>query len=257
MTGDERAVRGGRLQVLPDPRALARRAADVFTSMATNSQHENAAWSVALAGGSTPRALYEILAAEARGPTSRIDWSRAHIYWGDERCVPPDHPDSNYMMARETLLDRVAVPSAHVHRMRGEEDDPDRAAALYESEMRASFAVEAPEVPRFDLVLLGLGSDAHTASLFPGSPALRETTRLVAAPYVEKLAAHRITLTPRLLNAAAHVIFLVSGAAKAAPLRDVLEGGERPDLFPAQCVRPARGTLLWLVDAEAAAELRA
>lgn len=257
MSADERAVRGGRLRIVRDGHELARIAGDVFATVAETALRERGRFTIALAGGATPRASYAVLAADARSPKPRLDWSRAHVYWGDERCVPPDHPDSNYRMARETLLDVVPVPEAQVHRMRGEEEDPARAAALYETVLRASFDAAAPEVPRFDLVLLGLGTDAHTASLFPGSPVLPETTRLVAAPFVEKLGTHRITLTPPVLNAARHVVFMVSGSTKAEALRDVLEGEERPDLRPAQCVRPDRGSLLWLVDAEAAARLSA
>jgi 6-phosphogluconolactonase len=257
MIGDARAVRGGTLVVARDASDLARRGADVVASVAGKALEDRGRFSIALAGGATPRALYEVLAADAGGTARRIDWSRAHVFWGDERCVPPEHPDSNYRMAREALLDRVPIPAAQVHRMRGEDPDPDRAAALYESELRTALGAAAPEIPRLDLVLLGLGPDAHTASLFPGSAFLSGMAPLVAAPYVEKLAAHRITLTPPVLNAASQVVFLVSGSAKASPLRDVLEGEVRPELRPAQCVRPSPGALLWLVDAEAASRLRA
>jgi 6-phosphogluconolactonase len=257
MRTDERAVRGGTLRVARDASDLARRAADVFASIAEDAVRKRGRFMVALAGGDTPRALYAVLAADAQVPAPRLDWSRARVFWGDERCVPPDHPESNYRMASEALLDKVPIPAAHVHRMRGEDEDPQRAADLYASVLRAAFGAPAPELPRFDLVLLGLGADAHTASLFPGSSVLRETARLVAAPHVEKLAAHRLTLTPPVLNAAMHVVFLVSGRAKAGPLRDVLEQEVRPELRPAQCVRPERGELLWLVDAEAASRLGA
>lgn len=248
-------MRGGRLQMAADPAELARCAADDFASTSRDALRARGRFTVALAGGATPRALYEVLAEGPEGPERGIDWARTHVFWGDERCVPPDHPDSNYRMAHEALLARVPIPPANVHRMRGEESDPERAAARYEAELCDFFGTSPPTAPRLDLVLLGLGPDAHTASLFPGSPALREATRLVAAPFVEKLAAHRITLTPAVLNAAARVVFLVSGRAKAATLRDVLEGEERPDLRPAQGVRPARGSLLWIVDAAAASRL--
>jgi len=259
----ERPVRGGTIVVARDAQALARLAAARFHAVGAQAVRRAGRFMVALAGGSTPRALYEELAREAPsvgGPgavAGVLDWTRAHVFWGDERCVPPEHPDSNYRMAAETLLSEVPIPADHVHRMRGEEVDPERAAALYAAEIRDAFAAAPAEMPRFDLVLLGLGPDAHTASLFPGSPAIAETSRLTAAPYVEKLGAHRITLTPPLLNAAAQVLFLVSGKSKAAPLRDVLEGEIRPALRPAQCIRPHAGALLWLVDEDAASLLGA
>ena len=259
MARDERAVRGGRLEVAPDAEALARLAAHHFRAAAAGAVRRGGRFAVALAGGSTPRALYAELARSAAAPEPAVDWSRARVFWGDERCVPPDHPDSNYRMARETLLDQVAIPRDRIHRMRGEDADPDRAAALYEAELRAALGASeeaVPGIPRLDLVLLGLGPDAHTASLFPGSPALEETVRLVAAPFVAKLNARRLTLTPPALNAALRVMFLVSGSGKAAPLRDVLEGEVRPDVHPAQCVRPSSGTVLWLADAAAASLLR-
>jgi 6-phosphogluconolactonase len=181
-----------------------------------------------------------------------VDWARVHVFWGDERCVPPDHAESNYRMAREALLDQVSIiPAQNVHRMRGE-IDPEEAADGYETDLRACFGVSAP--PRFDLILLGMGDDGHTASLFPGAEAIREQARWVAAYYVEKLGAWRLTLTPVVLNAAANVIFLVVGAGKAARLREVLDGPYQPDRLPAQVVRPSDGRLLWMVDQAASSE---
>jgi 6-phosphogluconolactonase len=221
---------------------------------------------VALAGGATPRALYRLLCDPAAPFRDRIAWETLHFFWGDERHVPPDHPDSNYRMAREAMLDHVPVPAAHVHRIASEEPDAARAAARYERELIDVFhlaadregAASAAELdwPRFDLVLLGLGEDGHTASLFPGSPVLAESRHLVAAVWVESHQSWRITLTPPVLDHAAAVIFLVSGAAKAAALAAVLEGEPRPALLPAQAVTPVDGRLLWLVDEEAAAQLR-
>jgi 6-phosphogluconolactonase len=244
--------------------------------------------SIALAGGSTPRALYRLLADPAAPYRARIDWQAVHFFWGDERHVPPDHPDSNFRMAREAMLDHVQVPAAHVHRIAAEEPDAERAARRYERELIEVFGLRrdrgdgedaaggadalgdadavgdaAREWPRFDMVLLGMGEEGHTASLFPGSPLLADRALqrpsaqpLAAAVWVEKLATWRITLTPPVLDHAATVIFLVSGAAKAPALAAVLEGEPRPELYPAQVVAPVDGRLLWLVDREAAAQLR-
>jgi 6-phosphogluconolactonase len=196
----------------------------------------------ALSGGTTPRKLYALL---ARPPlVRRIDWSRVEFFWGDERCVPPDHADSNYRTAREALLDLIQPDPAHVHRMRGE-DPPEQAAAAYEAELRRAFELrEGSPPPSFDLILLGMGADGHTASLFPGSAVLQEARRWVASDR------NRVTLTLPVLNAAAHVLFLVSGTDKAQRLAEVLAG---PDSgLPAQRVRPTHGKLEWSVDAAAA-----
>ena len=211
---------------------------------------------VSLSGGSTPNALYELLATPAW--IRRIDWARTDVFWGDERCVPPDDPASNYRSARERLLDRLPAP-ARVHRIRGE-DEPEKAAAAYERELRATFGT--PDGPprtapgsRFDVVLLGVGPDGHTASLFPGTAAVHESVRWVVAHHVAAVSMWRITLTPIVLDAAAEVLFLVSGREKAAIVREVLEGPHRPDVFPAQVVAPRAGRLRWLLDAAAASEL--
>jgi len=240
----------------------------------------------ALAGGSTPRALYRLLADPAAPFRGRMDWAALQFFWGDERHVPPDHPDSNYRMAREAMLDQVPAPAAHVHRIHAEEPDAARAAERYERELTEVFGLRrdgaiddeaaarngaAPAAardtwPRFDLVLLGLGEEGHTASLFPGSPLLAKPDpkllaepqqRLAAAVWVEAQQTWRITLTPPVLNGAATVIFLVSGAAKAPALAEVLEGELRPELYPAQVIAPVDGKLLWLVDRAAAARLQA
>ncbi len=201
-----------------------------------------------LAGGSTPKAAYGIL---ARDYAETVDWGRVHAFFGDERTVPPGHEDSNYRMAREALLDRV--PVGGVHRMRGELP-PDEAAASYEEELRAFFGDEGP--PRFDLILLGLGEDGHTASLFPETSALEVTDRLVVANPVLKLDTTRITLTAPVLNAARAVIFLVAGESKAEALKEVLEGDADPRRYPAKLVQPADGPT-WMVDRSAAQRLGA
>lgn len=235
-----------RIEVWPNSHALIMRAAELFTETARQSVAERDSFKVALAGGSTPHALYNLLAGEIYAP--RMPWAETHVFWGDERCVPPSSDESNYRMAHEAMLARVPVPFAQIHRMRGE-IEPAEAAREYTRLLEENF--EGP--PRFDLILLGMGEDAHTASLFPRSAALLDTEHLVAAPYVEKLKAYRLTLTLRVINAAASVIFLVAGENKAEALRAVLEEEGRGQDYPAQLVSPARGELLWLVD-EAAAE---
>lgn len=197
----------------------------------------------ALSGGSTPRGLYRLLAS---GPfRDRMPWEAIHFFWGDERHVPPDHPESNFRMAREAMLDAVPVLPGNVHRIRAEEPDAERAAAEYEEEIRSFFSSET----RFDLILLGLGKDGHTASLFPGSTAVHERERLVVAVWVEAQQAFRITLTPPVLNNAGRAVFLVSGEDKAQALHSVIEGERNPERYPAQVVE---GNRLWMVDRPAA-----
>jgi len=238
-----------RLTVYPDAHALTRAAAAYVAGAALRAVALRGRFTVALAGGSTPRPVYERL---ARDPlAAAVPWDRVHVVFGDERCVPPDHPDSNYRMAREALLDHVPLPSDQIHRMRGEAD-PMTAAAAYESELNA--LLSGAGRPALDMVLLGLGDDAHTASLFPGTPALNERERWVAAQHVPKLDAWRLTLTPPALNAAREAVFLVSGAGKTAALRAVRHGPQDPERLPAQIVRPASGVRTWLVDADAAGE---
>ncbi|HVT57220.1 MAG TPA: 6-phosphogluconolactonase [Thermoanaerobaculia bacterium] len=241
------------VRVFPDAAVLTRAAAEEFVRAMRGAAGR---WpSVALAGGGTPRALYQLLADCGEPFRGAVPWPQLHVFWGDERHVPPDHPESNYRMAREALLDRVPVEAAHVHRIAAEEPDAERAAERYEAELRSCFALPVGGLPRFDLLLLGMGEEGHTASLFPASPALSEQRRLVAAPWVPAHATFRITLTPPVLNAAAEVVFLVAGEAKAAALAEVLEGERRPWLYPAQIVGPERGRLLWLVDRDAASRL--
>jgi 6-phosphogluconolactonase len=236
------------IEIFPGRLELAQAAAEQFIGLAARAVASRGRFTVALAGGSTPRPVYSLLTTEAFA--GRLDWSRVHIFWGDERCVSPDDPQSNYRMARETLLDAVGVPPGNIHRIRGE-DDPRRAAAAYEQELREFFGHSAG----FDLVLLGMGADGHTASLFPGLAAVTEGSRWVMAQYVEAVSMWRITLTPAAINAAENVTFIVSGADKAERLREVLEGPSRPEALPAQAIKPISGRLLWLVDEAAAASL--
>lgn len=240
------------IRVLATREELSRAAAEEFARLAAEAVRIRGRFAVALSGGSTPRVLHHLLSDERAAFRGRIPWSDVHIFWGDERHVPPEHPDSNYGMARETLLTRVPVPPENVHRIPAENPDAAKAADEYAQTLRTFFGLAAGELPRFDLILLGLGPDGHTASLFPGTDAVRERVKLVAAPWVERLDARRITLTPPVLNNAACVIFLVSGEEKARALRAVLEGPYQPDRLPAQAVRPVDGQRLWLVDRAAA-----
>lgn len=209
-------------------------------------------FSVALSGGSTPRGAYSLLATPEVVP--RVDWDQVHIFWGDERCLPPDNSDSNYYMARDTLLDHVPIPEENVHRIQCELG-PVLAAEEYDRVLREFFNLSPHDrntYPRFDLVLLGMGADGHTASLFPGTTAIYERERLVVADYVQRLNGWRVSLTPPVINAAAQVMFLVSGLRKSEMLRQVLTGPHRPDIMPAQVVKPVQGCLSWLIDAQAA-----
>jgi 6-phosphogluconolactonase len=237
------------VRVLPDAGALFHAAAEEWVAAARSAVGDRGRFALALSGGRTPRGLYRLLADEVAFRDA-MPWDRTHVFWSDERHVPPDHPDSNFRMAREALLDRVPVPAANIHRVPGEDPDARRAAARYESEIRAFFGSALSAVPRFDLILLGLGTDGHTASLFPGTSASDDTTRLVVVTRAPAAGGERISLTLPVLNRAGCVMVLVSGADKAAITRTVL-GEPRDPPLPAQRVRPA-GRLLWLLDAAAA-----
>ncbi len=241
------------IRILPSPADLLHAAAEEFVHQAGEAVRANGLVTVALSGGSTPKGLYRLLANETDA-TFRwlVPWDKTHFFWGDERHVPPDHPDSNYRMANEAMLSRVPIPPKNVHRIMAENPDSGKAAGEYAEELRQFFQPAAGQFPRFDLILLGMGPDGHTASLFPGTDAVREQKKLVAAPWVEKFRAHRITLTPPVLNNATCVIFLVSGEEKAETLREVLQGDYQPDRLPAQLIRPTHGRLIWLVDRAAA-----
>jgi 6-phosphogluconolactonase len=242
------------VRVLTDSETVARAAAGEFVRLARKLHAKGHAFRVALSGGSTPRRTYEIL---AQAPfRDMVDWTRVHFFWGDERCVPPDHPDSNYRMALEAMLSRVPAVPARIHRIEAERVDADAAAREYQREIARVFgATDSAPTPAFDLILLGLGPDGHTASLFPGTAALREVERWVVANLVPKLGARRMTFTYPLLNRASHLVFLSTGAEKSAILAEVLEGPEDRERLPAQAVRPSAGTLTWIVDSLAAAKL--
>jgi 6-phosphogluconolactonase len=244
------------VRVLPDLEALSRAAAAVFTLATVAAARRGRPVRIALAGGTTPRRLYEMLADPAGPWRARVPWPALHVFFGDERMVPPDHPDSNYRMARETLLSGAPVPARRVHRIRGEGRDPARAARAYERVLLACFRTRPGVTPRFDLVLLGMGADGHVASLFPGSPVLGEPRRLAAAARPAG-GRERVTLTLPVLNAAACVIVLVSGGAKAeAAQRALARARDAREPLPAALVRPRRGRVIWLLDRGAARLLR-
>jgi 6-phosphogluconolactonase len=247
---------GPEVVVLPDPAALAQEAARRFIEAACQAIVERGHFTVALAGGSTSTGLYRLLAQ--RPQRDPIEWSRTFIYFGDERCVPPDHPDSNYHAAREALLASGAIPTANVFRMAGELG-LDAAARAYAAILRRNFDLTGSARPCFDLILLGMGDDGHTASLFPGMPALMERRRLVVGsevPGYVRPAVSRVTLTLPVINAARSVMFLVAGANKAPAVRAVLTGSAPSAPLPARRVQPVQGALIWLLDQAAAAGLR-
>lgn len=249
-----------RVQIFADSAAVARAAAEEFTGRAVAAVRARGRFTVALAGGSTPKALYALLAAEPAF-RERVPWRETFLFFGDERHVGPDDKESNYRMAREAMLDRLVpdlLPAGNVRRIPAENPDAYAAAAEYAAGLEGFFGRrESGGPPRFDLILLGVGPDGHTASLFPGTTGLREMDRLVAASWVDKLSTYRITFTPPLLRAAAAILFLVGGADKAASLRTVLEGPAEPDRYPSQGITAHDGETLWLLDRGAAAALRA
>lgn len=238
--------------VVADAAELADRAAQSIVDSALEAVAARGRFMLALAGGDTPRRTYARLAAAPR--RDAMPWASTFVFFGDERCVPLDHADSNYRMARETLLDQVPLPSEQVFAMPGDAPDPDAGAVAYARTLAQVLGLRRGEVPRFDLVLLGMGLDGHTASLFPGSPVLKEIFRPVAAVHATAAAIpQRITLTLPVLNAATNVLFLVSGPEKAKAVRAVL--GERA-LLPAGMVQPEKGRLVWMLDQAAASQLR-
>lgn len=240
------------LRVFSNAGEVFRAGAEEFVRAAQEAIRERGRFAAALSGGSTPRGLYALLADDKEPFRPRLEWGLVHFFWGDERCVPPDHPESNFRMAREALLSKIPLPPENVHRVRTEWGEPADIAEDYDKELRRFFDPGDGGLPQFDLILLGMGADGHTASLFPRTEALGEREKLVAANWVEKLGAHRITLTLRLINNAARVLFLVTGPDKAKALESVLRGPWRPAELPAQAVRPTAGGLLWLADAAAA-----
>jgi len=239
------------IRILTTPQELFAAAAEEVVRAANEAVAARGRFTIALSGGSTPKALFNLLATNAR---TTLPWERMFFFWSDERHVPPDHPDSNYRMANEAMLSKVPVPAGNVFRIAAENPDAVAAAATYEQTLRKFYQL-SEGIPRFDLILLGMGPDAHTASLFPGTKGLHEKARLVIANWVEKLKTHRLSFTFPVLNAARCVAFLVSGTDKAAALKSVLEENVPGEQCPAKMVQPSDGKLIWFLDRAAASAL--
>ncbi len=239
-----------------DPAALARRAACHLVEMVSEAAEANGRARIAVSGGSTPKAAFQLLADPDQPFRKRMPWEALELFWVDERTVPPDHAESNYRMTREALLDHVPLRPDQVHRMEGELD-PEVAAARYESELRNSFRLEGAETPRFDLISLGMGDDGHTASLFPHTAAIHEMSRLVTANQVPQKDTWRITLTWPVINQARSVFFLIGGSDKARRVHEVFTGPRDPERLPSQLIWPASGILTLFLDKAAAALLPA
>jgi 6-phosphogluconolactonase len=242
------------IRILADGAAIARRAAQEFVQAAADAVRTRGSFNVALAGGSTPKALYSLLVNDP-ALRSQVPWDKMHLLFGDERHVPPDHPDSNFRMATETMISKAPVKPEQVTRIKGEYPDAGQAALEYEKALREYFKLKDGEYPRFDLVLLGMGNEGHTLSLFPGTKALHADGRIAVRNWVGKLYAERITLTAPAASNAARVIFMVTGADKAPALKGVLEGPFEPEQLPAQLLQPKNGKLLWVVDTAAGSML--
>ena len=244
------------VRIYRDPAELALKAARAFARLADQYVVGCGKFTVALSGGSTPKAMFSVLAADPFLNT--VPWSAIYFFWGDERCVPPDHAESNYRMTNEALLSKVPIPPENIFRIPAEMPDPESAAAEYSAKLTQFFIAGAganrtgtaplSSLPRFDLVFLGMGPDGHTASLFPHTTALKAGEQIAVANYVEKFKAHRITLTAATINNARNIVFLAAGEDKAETLKNVLEGSYQPDVYPSQLINPRNGTLLWMVD---------
>ena len=236
--------------ICPDTAELAHQSAARFCQIVNQSLPGSGRFAVALSGGSTPKHLYSLLASS--GYKERIAWNHVHFFWGDERCVPPDHPESNFRLVQEALLSKIEIPAQNIHRMAGE-GEPQAAAAEYEKHLQQFFGLERGALPRFDLILLGIGEDGHTASLFPDSAALNEAEHLVVAPFVEKLQSYRLTLTLPVLNHGAEDWFLVAGSSKAAAVKQVFSGCD----VPAAKIQLTDGKLIWFITQDAASDVQA
>lgn len=238
------------IRILPDGSAIAKRAAQEFVQSALAAVREKGSFSIALAGGSTPKTLYSLL-VEDPVLRAQVPWDKIHLFFGDERHVGPGHPDSNFRMATEAMISKAPLNKEQVARIKGENPDAEEAAREYEQALRSYFRLDLGDYPRFDLLLAGMGNDGHTLSLFPGTKALHPGGRIVVRNWVGKLLADRITLTAPAASNAAQIIFMVTGADKAPALKAVLEGPYEPEQLPAQLLQPQNGKLLWLVDAAA------
>jgi 6-phosphogluconolactonase len=242
------------VHILPDGPAIANRCAQKFVEIAAAAVKEKGTFDVALAGGSTPKTLYGLLVNDP-ALRARVPWDKMHLFFGDERHVGPSDPQSNFSMARETMISKSPLKPEQVTRIKGECPEAEDAAKEYERDLRAYFKLSDVQFPRFDLVLLGMGSEGHTLSIFPGTKAVRENRRIAVHNWVGKVLMDRITLTAPAVNNAANVIFMVTGADKAPALTAVLERFYEPDQLPAQLIQPVNGTLLWLVDTAAGSML--
>ncbi|HET9744007.1 MAG TPA: 6-phosphogluconolactonase [Terriglobales bacterium] len=236
------------VRIFEDLQHVAEAAADEFTARAQQAIARNRRFTVALAGGSTPKTMYSILAQRSAKKPDELDWKQIQVFFGDERHVPPTDPDSNFRMANETLLSKVPLPASNIHRIHCEEPDANVAAEQYDRELVSSFALTGDEMPRFDLILLGMGPDGHTASLFPGTAAVQELSKRVVANWVPKLKTWRVTFTRPVLNQAECVLLMVCGAEKASALKQVMGDGS-PEEFPVKYV--AAGEVNWFVDKQA------
>lgn len=245
-------IHSAEIRVLTTPQELFAAAAEEIVRSANEAVSERGRFTLALSGGSTPKSLYHLLASNAR---TTLPWDKVFFFWGDERHVPPTDPESNYRLVYEALLSKVPVPAGNVFRFLAENPDAAAVADAYDKTLRKFFQVGPDAVPRFDLILLGMGPDGHTASLFPGTAALQEKSRLAVANWVDKLKTHRLTLTLPVLNAARTDLFLVSGIDKAPVVRSVLEENVPGEQYPAKLVQPKNGRLIWLLDRAAASAL--
>ncbi len=242
------------VRVWPTAAEVAAGAAELFASSAAAAVEARGVARVAVSGGTTPKAMFSLLADRSAPYFARVPWEKLHLFWVDERCVPPTDAESNYRMTNEAMLSKVPLAAAQIHRMEGELE-PEVAAARYEATLRTEFRLEGAEIPVFDLVLLGMGADGHTASLFPHTAALHERVRTAVANHVPQKETWRVTLTAPVLNRGREVAFLIEGAAKADVGREVFLGAYDPEAKPAQLIRPANGRLTLLLDAAAAAKL--
>jgi 6-phosphogluconolactonase len=241
-------------RVSPTSVAVAEAAAQLFFTAVTNAVASRGMARIAISGGSTPKAMFALLADPTKPFATKVPWDKLDLYWVDERCVPPDNVESNYRMTSEALLSKVPLSAERIHRIEGELD-PEVAAARYESTIRNTFKLEGAETPTFDLVLLGMGDDGHTASLFPHTEALNELNHIAVANHVPQKDTWRVTLTWPVINQGREVAFLIEGSAKEQVLHDVFLGPYQPETFPSQLIRPASGRLTLLLDAAAAAKL--
>jgi 6-phosphogluconolactonase len=244
------------VRILADGAAIARRAAELIVDAATAAVRERGVFTISLAGGSTPKALYGLLATDP-GFKSRMPWDKTQFFFGDERHVPPADPDSNFRMANESMLSKISLKPEQVHRIKGEYEDAEKAALEYEQTLRSYFKLSPGQLPRFDVVLLGMGDEGHTLSLFPGTKALHDNGRLVMSNWIGKLYTQRVTITAAVANNSGLAIFMITKADKALALKGVLEGPFEPEQLPSQLIQPKNGKLLCLLDTTAASKLAA